>query len=72
MNDARMQAERGTDEVRTARTQFDLGEQALAAGRVFEATQHFQTVTNNRYADADLRQRATEQTAVATARAKSG
>jgi Flp pilus assembly secretin CpaC len=68
--EARAQAEKGTDQTRTARTQFDMGEQALAAGRVVEATQHFQTVANNGYAEPSLRQKAQEQIAAAGSAAK--
>jgi general secretion pathway protein D len=67
--EARTQAEKGTNELRAAREQFDHAEQALAAGRTFEASQFYQAVANNTYAGADLRRKAQEQSSLASAAA---
>src|SRR4051812_15292953 len=55
---------------KTARAEFELGQQSLAANRAGEAITHYYNVVNNRYVDEGTRRKAQEQMAVAEAARK--
>lgn len=64
------QADSAASGRKTARAEFELGQQALQANRAGEATTHFYNVVNNRYVDEGTRKKAQEQMAVADAQRK--
>lgn len=60
-------AEGAANQRKTARAEFELGEQALAANKPTEALVHYQAASNNRFVDEGTRAKSREQQAVAQA-----
>ena len=64
------QADSAASGRKTARAEFELGQQSLNANRPGEAITHFYNVVNNRYVDDGTRKKAQEQMSVADAMRK--